>query len=346
LLAEECSGNATEKCRFDGCVEKFRKTLLSVEDNLMHISIRPLQQNELAIADQIFRLAFGTFRKHPDPAKYGGDMTYMKRWFPDPTAVFGAEVDGQLVGSNFATNWGSFGFFGPLTIHPNFWGEGIAQRLIEPTIECFKYWKSKQTGLFTFPDSPLHLSLYQKFGFYPRFLTAVMSKPVRPAKQLLQGLRYSKLPEEKQIECLGASRELTDDLYDGLDLEREIRVVEDQALGDTIFLWDDKGLMAFAICHYGKDTEAGSDTCYIKFAAVRLGSKAGQNFEQLLQECETLSLLQGASRLIGGVNTAREEAYQQMLAFGFRIERLGIAMLNPNEPAFNRPGTYIIDDWR
>ncbi|MBG1261356.1 GNAT family N-acetyltransferase [Nostoc commune] len=312
----------------------------------MHISIRRLQQSELAIADQVFRLAFGTFRKHPEPAKYGGDMTFMKRWFTDPTAVFGAEVDGQLVGSNFATNWGSFGFFGPLTIHPDFWGHKIAPQLIEPAMECFKGWKNKQAGLFTFPDSPLHLSLYQKFGFYPQFLTAVLSKPLRSTKQLLQGTRYSGLPEDKQLECLKSSQELTDALYDGLDLKREICAVEEQRLGDTIFLWDDKGLTSFAVCHYGKDTEAGSDNCYIKFAAVRLGLKAGQNFEQLLQECEILSVLQGASRLIGGVNTARYQAYQKMLAFGFRIERIGIAMLNPNQPAFNRPDTYVIDDWR
>ncbi len=312
----------------------------------MHVSIRLLQQSELASADEVFRLAFATLNRNQETARYTSDMTFIKRWFTDPTAAFAAEVNGQLVGSNFAINWGSFGLFGPLTVHPNFWGQGIAQRLIEPAMECLQHWNIKQAGFFTRSDSPLHLNLYQKFGFYPRFLTAIMSKPVRPAQQLLQGLRYSELPEDKQRECLRCSRELTNILYDGLDLEREIRVVEKQGLGDTIFLWDDKSLMGFAVCHYGKDTEAGSDTCYIKFGAVRLGPKAGQNFEQLLQECETLSLLQRASRLVGGVNTARQKAYQQMLDLGFRIDRLGVAMHKPIEPAFNRREAYVIDDWR
>jgi GNAT superfamily N-acetyltransferase len=312
----------------------------------MQVSIRLLQDHELKSADIIFRLAFGTFRGHRESANYAGDMTFMKRWFTNPNAAFAAEVDGQLVGSNFAINWGSFGLFGPLTVHPDFWGKGIAQRLIEPAMECLQQWQIRQVGFFTLSESPLHLNLYQKFGFYPRFLTAIMSKPANSTKQFLQGLRYSELPEDKQQECLKYSHELTDTLYDGLDLEREIRVVEEQNLGDTIFLWDDKGLMGFAICHYGKDTEAGSDTCYIKFGAVRLGSKAEQNFAQLLQECETLSLLQGASRLVAGVNTARHEAYKQMLDLGFQSQRIGVAMHNPNEPAFNRPGIYVIDDWR
>lgn len=312
----------------------------------MHISIRPLQENELGLADEVFKLAFGASRKPSEPARYDGDMSYMKRWFIDPTAAFAAEVDGQLSGSNFAINWGSFGLFGPLTVHPDFWGQGIAQRLIEPTMECFKHWDIKQAGFFTRSDSPLHLNLYQKFGFYPRFLTAIMSKPARSTKQTLQGIRYSELPEDKRMECLKSAFELTDTLYNGLDLGREIRVVEAQNLGNTIFIWDDAGLIGFAVCHYGKDTEAGSDACYIKFGAVRLGPRVEQYFDQLLQECEKLSVLQGVSRLIAGVNTACQKAYKQMLAFGFRTERLGVAMHKPNEPAFNRLETYVINDWR
>jgi hypothetical protein len=35
-----------------------------------------------------------------------------------------------------------------------------------------------------------------------------------------------------------------------------------------------------------------------------------------------------------------------MLARGFRTDRLGVAMAKPNEPGYNRPGVYLIDDWR
>lgn len=312
----------------------------------MQVSIRLLQEHELKSADQIFRLAFGTFRGHPDPANYGGDMSFMKRWFADPNAAFAAAVDGQLVGSNFALNWGSFGLFGPLTVHPDFWGQGIAQQLIEAAMECFQQWQIRQAGFFTLSESTLHLNLYQKFGFYPRFLTAIMSKNANSNQQFFQGLRYSELSEHKQQECLNHSYDLTNTIYEGLNLEGEIRVIQEQNLGETIFLWDDKSLMGFAICHYGKDTEAGSDTCYIKFGAVRPDFQAEQNFTLLLQECEKLSLLLGASRLVAGVNTARYEAYQQMLDFGFQTQRIGVAMHNPNEPAFNRPGVYVMDDWR
>ncbi len=53
-----------------------------------------------------------------------------------------------------------------------------------------------------------------------------------------------------------------------------------------------------------------------------------------------------SARLVAGVNTARHKAYRQMLARGFRADLLGVAMDKPNKTGYNRPGVYLIDDWR
>uniref|UniRef100_A0ACD5GND0 Uncharacterized protein n=1 Tax=Desertifilum tharense IPPAS B-1220 TaxID=1781255 RepID=A0ACD5GND0_9CYAN len=80
---------------------------------MMDVSVRLLQESELQEADRIFRLAFGTFIKLADPMQFCGDAGYFHhRWKTDPSAAFAAEVDGQLVGSIIAVNWGSFGYFG------------------------------------------------------------------------------------------------------------------------------------------------------------------------------------------------------------------------------------------
>src|SRR5215208_4604473 len=102
----------------------------------MDVSVRPLREDDLPAAERIRRLAFGTFLGVPDPESRRADTDYVRtRWLADPSAAFGAEVDGTLVGSNLATDWGSVGFFGPLTVHPDFWGAGIATRLLEPTLD-------------------------------------------------------------------------------------------------------------------------------------------------------------------------------------------------------------------
>jgi hypothetical protein len=140
-------------------------------------------------------------------------------------------------------------------------------------------------------------------------------------------------------------RELTQAVYEGLNLEHEIRSVANQKLGDTVLLWDEDKLAGFAICHSGLRTEAGSGACYIKFGVVRPDAAAGKNFNCLFDACEELASFQKLSRLIAGVNTARHEAYRQMLARGFRAELLGVSMAKPNEAGYNRPGVYLIDDW-
>jgi hypothetical protein len=126
----------------------------------------------------------------------------------------------------------------------------------------------------------------------------------------------------------------------------EIRAVAAQDLGDTILLWDNDRLMALAVCHVGPGTEAGSDVCYIKFAAVRPDAAAEQVFGDLIDACEEMASAQKVSRLRGGVNTARHEAYRHMLGRGFRTEVQGGVMSRPNEAGYNRSGVYLIDDWR
>jgi hypothetical protein len=99
---------------------------------------------------------------------------------------------------------------------------------------------------------------------------------------------------------------------------------------------------ALAICHCGSGTEAGKDSCYIKFAAAR----SQQSFGLLLNACDTFAAGKKLARIVAGANAAREEAYRQMTAYGYRPEIVGVVMQRYNDPGYNRPGNYIIDDWR
>src|SRR5712691_8940197 len=194
-----------------------------------HALIRLLRETELTEADHIFRLAFATFIGLPDPLTFmKGRQLIAPRWRTDPTGVLGAELDGQLIGSNVAANWGSFGFFGPLTIHPQYWDRGVATSLLAATMEIFREWGLRHIGLYTFANSPKHVGLYQKFGFWPRFLTAVMAKAPAAAHADAPFQTFSSLTPAQQDECLGACSAVSNSLLDGLDLRREIRAVFDQ----------------------------------------------------------------------------------------------------------------------
>ena len=175
-------------------------------------------------------------------------------WF-DPSASFGAKVNGALVGSNFVTRWGSVGYFGPLTVHPDFWDRGVGQKLLPPALALFEAWGCCHTGLYTYSGSPKHLTLYQKFGFWPRALTAIMSRPVRPVERVGKVSLYSQAEAPARPGLVASAAGLTDAIYAGLDVQREILALEAQGLGDTVLIWHDPGLVWFA----GRIQRAGPD---------------------------------------------------------------------------------------
>lgn len=334
----------------------------------MEYTIRPLLEADLGAADRVMRLAFGTFLKLPDPLQFMGDADYVHtRWRADPSAAFCAEARGVIVGSVFVANWGSVGFFGPLTVHPDYWDHGVAQLLLERVMACFERWGTRHAGLYTFPTSLKHVGLYRKFGFWPRFLTMSMEKEVGAAGAAGEGLaaagvepgvavgsgaagtrwtKFSDVPAEEREEMLSRCCVLTGKVFEGLDVGVEMRSVAGQRLGETVLLWTADELTGLAVCHCGAGTEAGSGTCLIKFGAVHPVLTGDLEFRRLLTACEELAVQRGLLRLSGGVNTARQEAWAAMLDTGWRGKMAGLAMQRPNEPAYNRPGVFLIDDWR
>jgi GNAT superfamily N-acetyltransferase len=307
-----------------------------------NIRIRQLSDNDLTAADRIFRLAFGTFLGLPDPMDFArGSGTVATRWRADPAANVCAEMDGEVVGSNFAANWGSFGFFGPLSVRPDLWEKKIAQRMLHATMTLFERWGTRHTGLFTFSDSPKHLALYQKYGFWPRFLTLVLAKPPSPEVRS-DAAKFSALSADDQQSAVKECRALTNAIFDGLDLTHEIRAVADQKLGDTLLVRSGSRLIGFAVCHCGAGSEAGADATYVKFAAAA----SADGFARTLEACEAFARESATRRLIAGVNFAREAAFRIMAPRGFRTFIQGVAMQRPNEPGFNRTDAFVIDDWR
>ena len=289
--------------------------------------IRALTEADLPEAQRILRVAFGTFHGAPDPEQFWSDLDYVHgRFEAEHTAAFAAQDDeGALVGSNFATRWGSVGFFGPLTTRPDLWDGGIGQRLVTAACDQLDAWGVRHAGLFTFAQSAKHVGLYGKFGFHPRFLAAIMAAPAGAQAISSAASRYSALPGGQRRQTENACRELTEELYPGLDLSGEIRTVAARSLGDTALLWDrDSRLAGFAVCHWGPASEAGEGCCFAKFAAVRPGAGAEARFDALLDACAMVAREAGMPNVLAGVNLAREEAYRKMVARGFRTMIQGV----------------------
>jgi GNAT superfamily N-acetyltransferase len=309
--------------------------------------VSALDESDLPEAARIVRLAFGTFIGVPDPENFWNDRDYVYgRQRAAHVAAFGAKLDGQLVGSNFATRWGSVGFFGPLTVRPELQERGVARALLAKTMKQFDSWGTRHVGLFTFAQSAKHIALYQKHGFSARFLTAIMSAPVSERHGTAAWSRFSQLSEARQHAALRSCRDAAETLYPGLDLTEEIVATHAQGLGDTVLVESAGGIAAFAVCHYGSRSEAGAGNCFVKFGAVRGGASAEEDYSRLLDACEALAAAVGMPKVLAGANMARHEAYRHLVARGYRTEIQGVTMHKDNDPGYCRPGAYVLDDWR
>ena len=307
------------------------------------VRLGPLRASELPEADRIMRLAFGTFLGLPDPMAFMGDRNFVvPRFHAKHVKFFAARLDGRLIGIVAVTRWGSFGFFGPLVVLPEFWDQGVAQKLLQPVVKLFDRWGVRASGLFTFAHSAKHVGLYQKFGYWPGYLTALMTRTPDPAAVLAAApTLLSALPRKQREEAIAACAKLTHRIHKGLDLTAEIRTVLAQHTGDVVLTRTRAVPDGFAVCMHGAGSEAGLKSCYVKFGAARNAAA----FDRLLTACEAFAAARGVP-LEAGVNLARQDAFRRMRARGFRTMTQGVAMLRPHVAAFNRANAYVIDDWR
>ena len=310
------------------------------------VSVRAMRASDVDAADLVMRNAFGTFWGLAEPHRAFGDADVMRtRFAAGVDGAFVAVRDDEVVGAALATLWGSSAAMGPLVVRPDLWDQGIAHRLLEPINDLLDAKGVSLAGLFTFADSPKHVGLYQRFGYWPQHLNAIMTRPAKPHPMSDELTRYSLLDGSDQSRTLIAAAVLTDLVYEGLDVTSEIVATRRLEVGDTILVRRDGEIVALAICHNGAG-EADSQTCLVKFAAVSPGSHAVRDFHSLLDGVEDLAAATGIGVVAAGVSTSRRHAYQTMVERGYLISTLGVRMHRPDEMGYCRDADFVLDDLR
>ena len=143
----------------------------------MNVNLRPLTDADVPAAARINRAAFSAFFGISDPAKFrvGADVIG-PRWSLWPESGIALDVDGTLAGAALMMRWGSVCVLGPVTVAPEHWGKGFARLLMTKLIDIADRSGFAFTGLFTHPQSPKHIRLYESYGFRMQRITAVMAK--------------------------------------------------------------------------------------------------------------------------------------------------------------------------
>lgn len=315
---------------------------MRVGHGLRGLVVRTARERDLPLADAVLREAFDAFTGREGHFGDGDPLT--SRWRTDRRRVFVAELEGEIVGSNAITARGSLGWFGPLAVAPTLWGSGVAHPLIDEAHERLTGCGADEVGLFTFADSPLHLSLYSRHGYWPGPLMLIMARDVRGARAG-ESSQFADLPVAEREGVLRELRALTDRVHAGWDLTRDVVSTSEHGLGGTVLVHDAGGLAGAALCHLGPGSEAQSGTCRVKTAVARPGPSVEARMARLLDAVAGYATKRGAGHVIAVVSAASEACARLLLEQGHRVAAQGVAM-HRGGLSHHREGVWVLDDWR
>jgi ribosomal protein S18 acetylase RimI-like enzyme len=324
------------------------------------IQVRRVRKGDLSRVRDVMEQAFSDFLERQLGTRprqpFGGAQYVHHRWLMEPWGCFVAEEDQtRIVGAALGVLWGSVGVLGPVAVLTNYQNQKIGQQLIQAVEEFFEENKVALHGVVTYPSSPKHLLLYTRFGYRPKGLVAITSRvlerregrPVaRPLRPGLSVRRFSSLEEARKKAVLARIHRITGAVCRGLDLGKEIEIVDGLALGDTLLIERGRDIIGFAICHVPGVSEAPTGAVYAKFAAVDPQARRAEHLEHLVGAIEELAAELNVPRVILPVYTRYWTAFSTVVRAGYQVDFTMVRMQHGKQEDYEDPTHLVLDDWR
>ena len=139
----------------------------------MRIEYRPARPHDLPKVAAVFASAIDDLnKKHgyfEGPTPTSPPNPQYAFWLKkDPASFWVAEHDRSIVGYSYSFLRGSLWFLADLFIHPSFQGKGVGKALIERTLGSWKGGRITNRALITPAFNRASVSLYMRFGMFPR----------------------------------------------------------------------------------------------------------------------------------------------------------------------------------
>jgi ribosomal protein S18 acetylase RimI-like enzyme len=329
------------------------------------VQVRRVKKGDLAKAREVIELAFSDWFERQMGTRprqvFGGAQYVHHRWLMEPWGCFVAEEDGtKIVGAALAVSWGALGVVGPVAVLTNYQNQGIGQQLLHAVDEFFDENKTALQGVVTYPTSPKHLLLYHRLGYRPKGLALIMSRAVdrkdggaaaMPAAKAgkivpLAVRRFSTLEEAKKKAAIARIHRITNGVCRGLDLGKEIEIVDGLALGDTLLLERGRDIIGFAIYHVPGVSEAPVGSLYVKVLAIDPAQKRVEHLEYLVGALEDLAADTGLARVILPIYLRYFTAYSTLVRCGYQIDMTMVRMQRGKQEDYEDPTHLVLDDWR
>ena len=324
------------------------------------IKVRRVKKGDLSRMREVVEAAFGDFFERQLGTRprqvFGGAQYVHHRWLMEPWGCFVAEEnEGKIVGVSVAVCWGTLGLFGPVAVLTPYQNQKVAQQLVRAAQSFFDENRVTLQGVVTFPYSPKHLVLYQKFDFKPRALVAITARsidrrepapPAKPARGMPEIKRFSTYEEGKKK---GLLREAPDAVGAHLPRARPHQGDRDRRRPRP---WRHAppregrrrpGLRDLP--HAGRVRGAPGGALH-QVPRHRPRAPPAGAFVQLLSACEEFGVNAACQRVIAPVYTGYWRAYQTLLGSGYHVDMLMLRMKRGKNDDYEREEDFVLDDWR
>ena len=168
----------------------------------------------------------------------------------------------------------------------------------------------------------------------------------RPSKPGVAIRRFSTLEEARKKAAILRLRRITNGLVRGMDLAKEVEIVDGLALGDTLLLEKGRDVVGFAVYHAPGVSEAPHGSLYVKFAAVDPRQRKPEYLQTLLAAVEDTAHDSQLQRVTVPVYTSYWAAYQLLMERGYQIDFTMIRMKRGKVVEDEDPTDLVLDDWR
>jgi len=158
--------------------------------------------------------------------------------------------------------------------------------------------------------------------------------------------RFSTLEETRKKAALARFHKITNTACRGMDMGKEVEIVDGLALGDTLVLERGRDVVGFAIYHTPGVSEAPAGALYVKYLALDPQARRVDLLEQFIAALEELAQELGLQRLILPVYTGYWVAYSALLKAGYQVEFTMLRMQRGKQEDYEDSTHLVLDDWR
>lgn len=259
------------------------------------------------------------------------------------------ELDNRIVGYNFIHLWGSFAWFGPFGVHPEYQGNGIGKALINHTIKILKEdYKVSIIGLNTMPESSYNVGFYMNMGFSPLKLTLSLKKDINSLDFLPTSGNYNvkelKLNSENDyLNLENKLKSLSCKISKNFDLTSELYLIKNKGFGTVFELKNNDRTCGIAICYTKSIRESSTKDLQIKLAVIDNSVNYKNALNSIIDACTNYAKSISYESISIDCNTYNTEICNYLISkHNFKIQRCFVMLLMGKENPFKSKNALLL----